>query len=382
MRVAGLSRVVSPRVLTASMLAFVMAAAQAAPPTASVTPNVPVAVEFDDAVRTEEVVIGEGAARIAGTLVMPRAPGRYPALAIITGSGAGSRFGARRFPADARIAGHLAVHGIATLLVDRRGVGGSAGDWRRETIDDRARDAVVLVEWLGRRPEVDASRTGLLGHSQGGWVVQRAAARSPAVDFIVMMAGPAETVRAQIVSDYRHERIGNGADPRRVERRARWLHRGLAPIVAAAPACRALRLHRLCSVVDYDPAPALAAVRVPVLALFAGLDPMVPPEPNMRLLGEALARSGNERLSMRLFPGANHQFWPARTGTRAEQAHLERRFVPGFLDTISGWIDALPAASTQTSPSSSQPSPVPRLNTRSESSTSPAGIESCCARRA
>ncbi len=35
-----------------------------------------------------------------------------------------------------------------------------------------------------------------------------------------------------------------------------------------------------------------------------------------------------------------------------------------------------------TSPSASQPSPVPRVNTRSPSRTSPAGIASCCARRA
>lgn len=316
---------------------------------------------FDPAVRAHDVVIGEGDARLAGTFVQPAAPGRHPALAIITGSGAGSRLGGRKFPADARIAEHLAAHGIATLLLDRRGVGGSAGNWRRETIHDRARDAVAVVRWLEAQPEVDPARTGLLGHSQGGWVVQRAAADSAAVDFIVMMAGPAETVRAQILTDLRHERIGNGDDPRRVERTARWLDRGLGLLVPVAPACRALRLMTLCSVVDYDPAPALANVRVPVLALFAELDPMVPPEPNMRLLTDALAATGNDALTLRLFNGANHQFWPARTGTRAEYPRLERRFVPGFLDAISGWIGSLPAAAAQTSPSVSQPSPVPRL---------------------
>jgi hypothetical protein len=63
---------------------------------------------------------------------------------------------------------------------------------------------------------------------------------------------------------------------------------------------------------------------------------------------------------MRLFPGANHQFWPARSGTRAEYPQLERRFVPGFLDAISGWIGGLPPVPAQTSPSVSQPSPLPR----------------------
>lgn len=324
-------------------------------------PAQPADFAFDPAVRAQEVTIGEGRARLAGTWVLPGAPGRYPAIAIITGSGAGSRLGGRKFPADARIAEHLAAHGIATLLLDRRGVGGSAGDWRRETIPDRARDAVAVVRWLEAQPEVDPARTGLLGHSQGGWVVQRAAADSTAVDFIVMMAGPAETVRAQILTDLRHERLGNGEDPRRVERTARWLDRGLGLLVPVAPACRALRLMTLCSVVDYDPAQALANVRVPVLALFAELDPMVPPEPNMRLLADALAKADNDRLTMRLFPGANHQFWPARTGTRAEYPQLERRFVPGFLDAISGWIGGLPVAPAQTSPSVSQPSPVPRL---------------------
>ncbi len=89
---------------------------------------------------------------------------------------------------------------------------------------------------------------------------------------------------------------------------------------------------------DHDPASALRRVDVPVLALFGELDLQVPPEVNREPMAEALADAGNEDVTIRVLPNANHLFIPAETGSPAEYGRLEKRFVPGFLELIGEWI--------------------------------------------
>jgi len=61
-------------------------------------------------------------------------------------------------------------HGVVALSYDKRGVGGSGGDWRTATFDDLAADARAGVHLLARRADVDPSRLGVYGHSQGGFL--------------------------------------------------------------------------------------------------------------------------------------------------------------------------------------------------------------------
>lgn len=288
---------------------------------------------------SKEVRIGEGDALLAGSLLLPAQPGRHPALVIVSGSGPNGRDGRiRGFPAYRVIAEHLARNGTAVLLLDRRGVGGSAGNWQHERIEDRTDDTLVAVQWLRQQAEVDAARVGVLGHSQGGWVAELAAARSRDVAFVVLMAGPGESVRAQVLTDERNELLRTGHSVDEANAHARTVDRWLAVADAVAPACRLARLHPICYTVEYDPADALRRIHVPVLALFGELDTMVPATPNRQLIEQGLHKAGNHRLTVRVFDHANHQFWAARTGARAEYAQLAPGYVPGFLDTVSGWI--------------------------------------------
>jgi len=294
--------------------------------------------------RSQDIRIGEGDSLLAGTLVLPARPGRVPALVLVSGSGPNDRDGRiRGFRAYRVIAEHLARSGTAVLLLDRRGVGGSAGNWKHERIEDRTDDTLAAVRWLRRRAEVDPAQVGVMGHSQGGWVAELAAARSRDVAFVVLMAGPGETVRDQILTDERNELLRTGHSPEEAEARARQVDRWLAVADAIAPACRGVGGHPLCYTVEYDPAPALARIHVPVLALFGQLDTMVPPEPNRTLIEAGLRRAGNTQLSVRVFEGANHQFWAAKTGARAEYAQLHPAYVPGFLDTVSEWVASVTA---------------------------------------
>jgi pimeloyl-ACP methyl ester carboxylesterase len=129
---------------------------------------------------TEDVTYRGPAGDLAGTLTLPAGPGPFPAVLLITGSGAQDR--------DETIAGHrpfllladsLTRAGTAVLRVDDRGVGGSAGTTADATYDDLVADIGAGLVYLRGRPELDPGRVGLLGHSEGGYLAPLAAQRLP-----------------------------------------------------------------------------------------------------------------------------------------------------------------------------------------------------------
>jgi hypothetical protein len=73
------------------------------------------------------------------------------------------------------------------------------------------------------------------------------------------------------------------------------------------------------------------------LLLFGELDLQVAPAQNLEPMKTALEKGGNKDFEIRTFNKANHLFQTATTGSPNEYAALEKKFVDGFLDYISGW---------------------------------------------
>ncbi|MDW8107233.1 MAG: alpha/beta fold hydrolase, partial [Armatimonadota bacterium] len=143
--------------------------------------------------RTEEVRVPNRKAKIelAGTLTLPEGKPPFPAIVLLTGSGAQNRdeevFGHKPFLV---LADFLTRAGYATLRMDDRGIGGSGGEFGRATTFDFAEDALAAVRYLRNRKEIDRKRIGLLGHSEGALVGAIAAAQAPReVAFLIMLAG-------------------------------------------------------------------------------------------------------------------------------------------------------------------------------------------------
>jgi hypothetical protein len=127
---------------------------------------------------------------LAATLTIPPGPGPFPAVVLITGSGAQNR--------DETIAGHrpflvladyLTRHGIVVLRADDRGVGESGGNFASANTADFATDTAAGVRYLRSRREVNLKRLGLVGHSEGGLIAPLVAGRDHDIAFIVLMAG-------------------------------------------------------------------------------------------------------------------------------------------------------------------------------------------------
>jgi uncharacterized protein len=289
-----------------------------------------VAVSTLQATTVDSVRVRVPGAVLTGAMHLPTVPGPHAAVVLLPGARE-SRF----LPG---IAQALSENGVAVLDLNKRGVGGSSGRWDHQSFHDRAQDGAAAIEFLKAHASVDSTRIGVVGHSQGGWIAQMLAADHPAVSFAVLLAAPGQTVRDQILTYERllHER--RGRPQAEVERKVASLRRQLRIAAALGPVCRGLRLHYICRIVDFDPAPFLRRVSVPVLALFGEVDPMVPPEPNVQLLTDALARAGNRDVTVRVFAHANHDFLRARTGLPEEYAALERTYIPGFLETVVQWV--------------------------------------------
>ncbi|MFD9702091.1 alpha/beta hydrolase [Lentzea sp. NPDC059081] len=105
-----------------------------------------------------------------GTLTLPDGPGPHPAVLCLPGSGKvdrDSNAGRLRMELGVPLSHALARQGMASLRYDRRGVGASPGDWRAAGFVDNRDDAVLALRTLRARPEVEAGKVGVLGHSEG-----------------------------------------------------------------------------------------------------------------------------------------------------------------------------------------------------------------------
>ncbi|WP_405135155.1 alpha/beta hydrolase family protein [Nocardia sp. NBC_01388] len=144
---------------------------------------------------------------------------------------------------------------MTTLVFDKRTIGYSTIHRDFSLLAD---DALAGVALLRARTDVDPAAVGLWGFSEGGWVAPLAAARSPEIAFVVTIGGSGRTpLRTQTWS-----------------LRNRLAHQGITgslPATVAGPGAQFINGTGLFPEANFDPAPVLARVRAPVLALWANM---------------------------------------------------------------------------------------------------------------
>ena len=92
---------------------------------------------------------------------------------------------------------------MAALLINKRGMGQSEGNWTKNDFPGRAADIYAGVQTLKDHPAIDADRIGVIGHSQGGWIAALTAARNDDVAFFISLVGPATSVEGNMMDNYR-----------------------------------------------------------------------------------------------------------------------------------------------------------------------------------
>ncbi|KAA2264214.1 lysophospholipase [Solihabitans fulvus] len=273
---------------------------------------------------TEEVSFTDGDLTLHGTITAePAAQGqRRPGLVLVGGSGPGPR---TDYLHEAAAFAHA---GMVVLSYDKRTVGYSTTHRDFSVLAD---DALAGLRTLQARADVEPTRIGLWGFSEGGWVAPLAASRSADVGFLVLVGA-------------------NGFAPARQQgwELANYLrHSGASDSVVRAMSYTGVRFAAgagLFPEANYDPVPVLERVHQPVLALWGGRDVLTPPEESPPIIRQALERGGNTHYTMRFFAEGRHNLHRSPDGfVRTDE------LVPGYVDAVGAWVGDLASGLPQPS---------------------------------
>ena len=307
--------------------------------------------------RSEPARFEASGAALAGTLHLPDGAGPCPAMVMLQGSGVADRESGGYFPP---IRSAFLEAGVGVLSWDKPGVGESSGDWRERTLFDRADEALAAIGWLRGHPAIDAGRVGIWGHSQGGWVGPLTASQATDPAFLVINSGPGIGIDDQDLYGVEHTLRAAGGRDTEVAEALAWTQavheaarrgdsyedvteRLLRP-AAGTHACAYFAIDSpefwgflvANAQRPYEPAAALERITCPVLANFGELDRLVPVDKSIRIFKEAFARAGNNDVTIRVYPGADHRI---RTGEPLD-------FAGGYLTEMAAWVAARAGVTT------------------------------------
>jgi uncharacterized protein len=313
---------------------------------------------------------------LQGTLTIPRGRGPFPCAVLISGSGLQDRdeslMGHKPFLV---IADYLTRNGIAVLRFDDRGVGGSVMENIKEVKDDTSEDFATDVEVMVRaarmHPYIDNRRVGLIGHSEGGIIGPMVALDDAKIAFVVMLAGPGvagcELLPVQqarllqstgadqaLVEGVAHasmsfyEMMGAGASEDELREQMADLVKiqfsvqgiQMSPelfLQAINEGLETMRLPWMQFFLFHDPAPVLAKIDCPVLAMNGTKDVQVDSVQNLSAI-EEVKDTFNRDITIVELDGLNHLFQPATTGSVGEYAQIETTFDPEALAIMAEWI--------------------------------------------
>lgn len=300
-----------------------------------------------------DVRIASGGVTLAGVLTLPASPGPHPAMLMIQGSGPLTR------RAPGQTGDLIAAHGVAVLTLDKRGTGGSSGEWSGLAHEAWMADAGAALDGLKRQPGVDPKRIGLYAASEGGFVGPELASRRSDVTFLVCRVCSA-LPHAEAIMDMEERRLlaaGRSAD---VAAEAReWLrlrteyalqrqgYDALAVFEArtataewraefpagtrSLPPRDAAYWNTYAGLLSGDPARAYAALDIPVLIVLGGDDQRILAARNQPVFADIAKHSRD--MTILVIPDASH-------GLLVERDDGSPGYPPGLYQTIVDWIVA------------------------------------------
>ena len=290
----------------------------------------------------EKVSFKSGEETISGILVKPNAGDNLPVVVFQQGSGnmafegyENEAWGPHKF----YIEDVLLAQGYAVLYCNKRGLGGSTGNWRKNDFYGRAADAYAAIEYLKTLPEIDANRIGVSGHSQGGWIAQIVAAEHDDVAFIICLAGPTVGVKEQIYShdkfQFECERYEGDKLDKKIEKRKKSLDKSYklgknSGIIGAAK--------HLYLIFDYDNDEVLKSIKCPTLLLFAEFDINVDPKENIDHLNHIFDNRIPNNITVQTMPKGQHGFYKVENRCVPWDEAVKNDLDSNFQNQIKEWV--------------------------------------------
>lgn len=289
----------------------------------------------------EEIHFQSGSYKINGTLTRPKSGFSGALVVFVTGSGPNDRHstvGPNRPHQD--MAGGLARMGIASLRFDKRTFS-AAQQLQAEgipiTIDNEVvDDAVEAISFAKKLDGVDAQKLYLLGHSLGGMLAPRIAARADLTG-IIILAGNARPLEDLILEQF-DKLLANSPDKEASIRQLKIqianlekLDKGFDVSASELPLGQPASYWR--SLRAYDQVATARQLRVPIMILQGEADYQVTME-DFELWKEALPKA--KAIS---YAGLNHLMLPSN-GKVGTEAYSEKGYVSEqLIADIANWIN-------------------------------------------
>lgn len=231
-----------------------------------------------------------------------------PAIIFIVGSGEGSTLNNYKSTTEFFFDNNLLAKGFAVAYFDKRGLGESEGVWYSTTFEQRALDARNVALHLHDYDFINPEQIYVVGHSQGGWIVQIALAEYP--DLFaggISMAGPTFSVRQQMINDTASKlSCEEGlSEAEAFDKASSKVKRDLffISLIGWRGNLRQLNLIK-----GFEPKPYLQAINKPLLMLFGENDPLVSPRLSLEALDSIFAGNIPAHLEYYVGAGEEHSF--------------------------------------------------------------------------
>ena len=329
-----------------------------------------------------QVSFSSGEETLAGDLVLPAGQGPHPALLNIAGTGPQNRYGDVVTPSgevvrhgrDRHVSDRLAHAGIAALCWDKRGVGESTGGVRSpgEPPGDRDQHASVMTDvedagnalhFLQNLPEIDGTRTVVMGHSAGVYFSCLLASRTDTPAAYVLWGGVYMGV--EDLMEYIYEQVAQYA-ARGPDEEA-WVQRYSLFTYTASQHWREIlqaakrgedvfevgegdtfvRTHitRLKQELAFPLYEQFRNVKKPTLVIHGDRDLNVTHDEALKIAAD-LEKHGNENVTLVIVPGADHSMHVApqdldeetRMQERLSRGSYQHPYSEFFVNSLIGWV--------------------------------------------
>lgn len=317
---------------------------------------------------------------LAGELTLPEKGKPRALVVLVSGSGPqdrnaylGSQINHSPFLV---LSDYLTRRGYGVLRYDERGIGESTGDFGAATTYDLAADAAAAVAYLEDRPKLKNVPVGVAGHSEGGMIAPVVASQNEELDFVLLLAAPAIPIDSLMLDQRRRVARAMGQPEVLVRRdepalRAAYAFikdnpqlnqeayiEGLYDLFEAqlvnlpeplrksivdkrafnAQYVKPLSSPWMRNFIAFNPQNFLERLTIPVLAINGLKDTQVDGLTNLNAVSAALAKAGNEDVTVVPLVDLNHLFQPADTGSPTEYGTIETTFDEGALKIIGDWL--------------------------------------------
>jgi len=309
------------------------------------------------------VTIRSGPVRLAGTLIMPTGQGPHAGIVLLHGSGPLTRYSFGPYPH------FFASLGLAVLIFDKRGTGGSTGTRLDASTgapesspkgylypDDLLEDALAAFRLLQNSQDIDPRQVGFWGSSEGGMLATQAAAHDKDVAFAIDSSGfmgPLwQTLHYQAGALARERGVPEAQVEEALAFSALWMRvartgADYQTFIEARDKARredkawllnwrsgdfsSLKQMRRDwnSTLSFSPLPALTTVTCPVLGIWGEQDPLTDAPRAAKSMREALTKAGNEDFTTKIIPHGSHSLM---------EVPGKRRMAPGVFDTLRVWL--------------------------------------------